>query len=156
MKALLAMLFAAVSVACSAPVERTETIAMVFTYEPGEWTPRERGTLASAAHRWNAETGAERVVLAPVEPGAVPTLSRVAPEEIPGLDGWWGLGTGIKVARVDEAVVTHELGHALGLGHVDSGVMQPNLEGRGPELSDADRAECVRVGECVPVIGEKL
>lgn len=43
-------------------------------------------------------------------------------------------------------VSLHELGHALGLGHVKSGVMDPDHQ--TTEFSDEDMAECKRAGAC--------
>jgi hypothetical protein len=44
------------------------------------------------------------------------------------------------------AVALHELGHALGLGHVPTGVMDPIHQTM--VFSDDDMAECRRVGAC--------
>ena len=43
-------------------------------------------------------------------------------------------------------MVTHEVGHAMGLDHVsDPGVMHPNT---GPEITEADIEECRSAGAC--------
>ncbi len=44
------------------------------------------------------------------------------------------------------AVALHELGHALGLGHVKQGVMDPDRQ--TIEFSPEDMAECRRAGAC--------
>lgn len=44
------------------------------------------------------------------------------------------------------AVALHELGHALGLGHVSRGVMDPDRQ--TIEFSPEDMAECRRAGAC--------
>lgn len=45
------------------------------------------------------------------------------------------------------AVALHEFGHAIGLGHVQQGVMDPNHQTMA--FSPEDIAECRRVGACV-------
>ncbi len=44
------------------------------------------------------------------------------------------------------AVALHELGHALGLGHIEQGVMDPKHQTMA--FSDEDLAECRRVKAC--------
>lgn len=44
-------------------------------------------------------------------------------------------------------VAGHELGHALGLGHVESGIMSGDIRSE-VTLTSADRQECVRVYVC--------
>jgi hypothetical protein len=44
------------------------------------------------------------------------------------------------------AVALHELGHALGLGHVKQGVMDPDRQ--TIEFTPEDMAECRRAGAC--------
>lgn len=66
---------------------------------------------------------------------------------------WYGGGRLIVVApwvsqdpELFRAVVMHEIGHSIGLGHTTSGVMFPSTD--GSRITEVDLAECRRVGAC--------
>jgi hypothetical protein len=48
-----------------------------------------------------------------------------------------------------EAVAMHELGHSIGLAHIEApGIMFGGGGSPIPQFTDADMAECIRVGAC--------
>lgn len=63
--------------------------------------------------------------------------------------GEFRCGDGEALAECVEGVTMHEIGHALGLGHVEGVAIMSDKGDIRLDFTSADLAECVRVGACL-------
>lgn len=144
---------------CAAPGRAgfDETTAIAMTIDPTEWTDAQLAALYRAAERWNALGGRELVRLEVADGPRARHHIRPAslPEHFSGMHS-----PALDTIRIDvsqaednfETVVVHELGHAMGMEHIPvAGIMYTVVDGSIVDFTDADHAECERVGWCAAV-----
>lgn len=112
---------------------------------PPSFSDAQRARFASSLDRWNAVAhvqqsigeGDRRVVLRSASEMQNGSCTRGETN-----------GTELRLTPdAGEPTMMHELGHALGLGHIDGpGVMAPTAT--GAELTAGDKEECRRVRAC--------
>lgn len=134
--------------------ETSEPRSAAFTLDASEWSDAQLSALYRAADRWNSLADRPAVELTVVEGSR--RSHHIAPARLP--EHRSGMHTpGVETIRIDvdqaddefETVVIHELGHALGLGHVDApGIMNAVVDGSVVDFTHADQGECTRVGTC--------
>lgn len=147
MKALAVAVLALASVSCSF---RHETCDGNFTVSE-TFTPAEFGLIQEAGARWTRWVGQPLTF----ERGDL-TLCQISRN--PNLEDFAGYTTvptpgtsdiQLRIGGDDTtflALVTHELGHSLGLHHVyDPGAIMNPVVTPASDFTDADRAECERV-----------
>lgn len=133
---------------CAAPEQLEQPYRMTFA--PASWSAEQTAALHRAAERWSS------VAIVPVELVEVPAGAGVsiAPGSMPDAAGRAQHGGILLRADLEgeafEEVAMHELGHVLGLGHVQSGVMRGDSALHGLAFSAEDLSMCVRVGVCAP------
>lgn len=133
--------FALLVASCAAVVEVPSLPARCGAWDPAGLNTEQTAVLDDAAARWSAVTR-EPVR---IDPGgcAVHVVDELGDGGIVG-----EYEPGAMVVRRDafvRSVVMHEMGHGLGLEHVDGGVMNAVPWGT---MTAADVAECRRVGAC--------
>jgi hypothetical protein len=131
-----------------------------FTYAPNDFTLEEQAWIEESASRWNVWVGYTLVKVIPGEQEACSIVNgftvnpdAVAEEHEPTYvitidkDHLQRLNQ-LNQKRF-EAVVMHELGHALGYDHILNGkaLMAPSAN---DDFTDLDRAECIRHNMCKP------
>lgn len=117
-------------------------------------TPEQRAEITEAPAVWNA-VARERFRFDDADPEVLIVVRDLSAERAstPDLAGYWD-GRTVHVEQAFEGdtlqmIVSHELGHVLGIGHIDDnvpGLMNPHAGQL--ELSPADIAECRRVEAC--------
>lgn len=132
-----------------------EQVEQAFFVDPAEWTDQELTQIYSAAARWNTLAGHElvRIELLDGEQSVRHIRKSSLPEHNVGMHNPRLDNIRIDVAQAGgtfETVLVHELGHALGMAHIDErGIMFPVVDGSVRDFTQGDREECLRVRVCL-------
>ena len=126
-----------------------------FRIAPGFSSEQVDG-IHNAASRWNVFLG--RAYFSISDAGTCP----IVPLDLPGelgaeLDHDRGR-VGVDLEHLDlfdrvsgprfETAIMHEMGHSLGMEHVEHALMAPNGLTLSEDFTENDQAECVRIGFC--------
>lgn len=149
-----ALLFLLGGCAAGSDLPPEATAASTMTIDPSDWTDQQLTSIYHAADRWNAFAHHEVVHIEAVEGSR--TMQHIRPASLP--EHYSGMHSPkLDTIRIDvhkadetfETVVVHELGHALGLEHIEvAGIMFDVVDGSVVEFTNGDHAECVRAGWC--------
>jgi len=127
-----------------------------WTYTPSDWDLDDLAQLAKAEAAWNAFAGEGTLTLEAGPSDGICHLSKGSidfAEENPTRNGSYHKGTGnVKVRNeVGEELANlliHELGHGLGLPHIEEDGHIMSQEKRSEAFTTADLALCVEYGAC--------
>ena len=141
---LVRMLLALALAGCAsgAPLEPLRASMRV---DPSEWTDGQLADIAGAVEAWQAlAPGRVDLELVDDEPNVV----RV---ELGPLSGhYYAERIQLEAGPRMRAVLMHEIGHALNLGHVDGhAVMAPSVDSVSDSFTALDLDECARAGACI-------
>lgn len=135
----------------------TEDCEGRFTYSASEWAGDDLAQLLYSAEAWNAFTGRQVLTLTPVQdnPGRCHVTNGLseALAEMPNKAGAYEKGTGnVSVHRETGAALAntliHELGHGLGLPHLETDGHMMSAGARSWDFTPEDLAHCQLYGVC--------
>ena len=130
-----------------------------FTYNTDDFTPEQQTWIVGAAWRWNTWVGRKVVSVRPgnddicnIRAGETKSLKAIGEEHEPTV-----LIT-IELERMErlkilnqtrvEAVIMHEIGHALGFSHVGANGKALMAPAGAIDFTEIDRIECIKLGIC--------